>query len=249
MRGILMRYKIALIVVCCSITVACFAYLNREGIHRISDINSVTKIEQSKQKQLNANTQQPVSSANIENSQSTKVLDSPIEEINFDNYKSKGNKISNTDCYEPFNDSSYMSLEQTGRKNALGNPLYKFCLYAEGKLQGFYDAVTGRAYTQKRNRNKSGTQAPAPDGKYQVAKLVTYSPLPEVGVGRRFLQIDPLFPTGRTELGLHYDPSFEKLNGQDGTSGCIALTKKENLDKVLEYFGTYRPKYMFVDIE
>ncbi|MEM9927659.1 MAG: hypothetical protein AAF915_28690 [Cyanobacteria bacterium P01_D01_bin.50] len=237
-----MRYNLALIIVCCSITVGCFAYFNSEEIFGDT-------IEQLKQKQLNGNIGQKVSSSNIENSQPAPVLESSVKKISFDNYKSKKNKISNTECYEPFNESSYMSLEKTGRKNALGNPLYRICLYAEGKLQGSYDTVTGRAYSQKRNRNKSGIQAPAPDGKYQVAKLVTYVPHPEVGVGRRFVQIDPLFPTGRTELGLHYDPSFEKPNGQDGTSGCIALTKKQDLDKVLEYFGTYQPKYMFVDIK
>ena len=43
-------------------------------------------------------------------------------------------------------------------------------------------------------------------------------------VGGRFLPIEPLFPTGRYALGIHYDPSFQKTNGEDGTVGCIALT-------------------------
>ncbi len=238
-----MRYRFALIVVCCSIIVGCLAYLNDESTREIVDENVLTKIEF-----LTSFNKEKQYIANIKQSVSIPIVQSPIE-YNFDQLKFKTKEISGTDCYASVNPSSYMTLEKTGRKNALGNPLYKLCLYAEGQLKGAYHTVTGRFYTQNRNRNRSKTQAPAPDGKYKVAKHITYSPLPEIGVGQRFLQVDPLFPTARTELGLHYDPSFEKRNGQDGTSGCIALTSRANLDKVFQYFRTYRPKYMFVDIE
>lgn len=58
-----------------------------------------------------------------------------------------------------------------------------------------------------------------------------------------------LFQTGRSALGIHYDPSFEKKNGEDGTSGCIALKNKSELNKVLNYVRTYRPKYLQVNIQ
>ena len=233
-----MRYRLALLVVCCLMVVGCIADFTQKSKQEVGVPSHVNNSPTSKQKQSNVKRQKPV-----------KKLEPPVKEFNYDKLKFKREKVFNTDCYLSVNTSSYITLEKTGRKNALGNSLYQICLYAEGELKGSYDVVTGRAYTQKRNRNKSRTQAPAPDGKYKVAEQITYSPLAEMGVGGRFLQIHPQFRTARTEIGLHYDPSFEKPNGQDGTSGCIALTKRANLDKVLEYFRAYRPKYMFVDIE
>ncbi|CCI05967.1 hypothetical protein MICAD_1440022 [Microcystis aeruginosa PCC 7941] len=47
----------------------------------------------------------------------------------------------------------------------------------------------------------------------------------------------------------HYDPSFEKPNGEDGTSWCIALTNRADLDQVLNYVRTYRPQYLEVNIQ
>lgn len=181
------------------------------------------------------------------NSQESNSQESKSQESNSQELISKNLNIANNQCSAPANTSSYMRLETTGRKNALGNPLYELCLYAEGQLQGIYDTVTGRAYTQQNNRHRSGTQAPLPDGKYQIAENTLPGLKPESGT--EFLPIFPLFNTGRSKLGIHYDPSFEKNNGQDGTGGCLALTNKADLDKVLQYFHTYRPKYMSVDIE
>ncbi len=101
-----------------------------------------------------------------------------------------------------------MKLVPTGRKNALGNPLYKLIIYVQGREISSYDAVSGRAATQDKDRHRSGTEAPLPDGLYAVAKTYIRSSTPEVG--DRFLPIWPLFKTGRTDLGIHYDPSFEK---------------------------------------
>jgi hypothetical protein len=98
-----------------------------------------------------------------------------------------------------------------------------------------------------RNRHQAGTEAPLPDGKYQVAKTSVAGTIPEAG--DRFLAIQPLFRTGRSALGIHYDPSFEKNNGEDGTSGCIGLTNRGDLDFVLNYVRTYRPQYLEVKIQ
>ena len=118
--------------------------------------------------------------------------------------------------------SSYMTLTPTGLTNKLGNPLYQLSLYGNGQLIEAYMTVTGRAYTQNYNRHQAGTEAPLPEGKYRVAREPVPGTIPEVG--DRFLPIQPLFRTGRSALGIHYDPSFEKRNGEDGTSGCVALT-------------------------
>jgi hypothetical protein len=142
---------------------------------------------------------------------------------------------------------SYMTLTPTGQTNALGNPIYELRLYVNGNSVGTYNTVAGRAYTQNRNRHQAGTEAPLPDGRYQVARTSVAGTIPEAG--HRFLAIQPSFRTGRSALGIHYDPSFEKNNGEDGTSGCIGLTNRLELDEVLNYVRTYRPQYLEVKIQ
>jgi hypothetical protein len=82
-----------------------------------------------------------------------------------------------------------MILTPTEKTNKLSNPLYKLDLYANGELVTTYEVVTGRHDTQDRNRNKAGTEAPLPDGSYQVASSTIAGTHPEVG--RRFLPIQP----------------------------------------------------------
>ena len=103
---------------------------------------------------------------------------------------------------------NYMTLTPTSKANARGNPLYHLNLYVNGQLLKTYTSVSGRYNTQDRDRHRSGTEAPLPDGRYQVAKV----PIPGIiaEAGDRFLPIQPLFQTGRSALGIHYDPSFEK---------------------------------------
>ena len=139
-----------------------------------------------------------------------------------------------------------MTLERTKRTNALGNPLYKLYLYVNGKYFREFTTVTGRANTQDKKREQAGTQAPLPSGRYRVDRQPIPATTPEAG--KLFLPIEPLFRTGRTSLGIHYDPSFQKNNGEDGTSGCIGLISPEDLEQVLDYVQTYQPKYLQVNI-
>lgn len=150
-------------------------------------------------------------------------------------------KISLTNSLE---NKAYMTLTSVKRKNTMGNPIYLLSLYADGQKIGEYPAVTGRAYTQSRNRHISGTEAPLPTGRYSVATSIVPGTHPEVG--GRFLPIYPLFETGRSALGIHYDPSFDQNNGQDGTAGCVALTNKQDLDLILSFIRTYQPQYLEV---
>ncbi|MGK7873825.1 MAG: L,D-transpeptidase [Xenococcaceae cyanobacterium] len=73
------------------------------------------------------------------------------------------------DISELSESNNYIMLTSTGAVNKLENPLYQLQLYANGKLLASYKAVTGRAYTQNRNRHRAGTEAPLPEGKYKVA--------------------------------------------------------------------------------
>ena len=147
---------------------------------------------------------------------------------------------------QPLISDNYMFLQPTGQFNHYGNPLYELQLYANGQLIDTYKTVSGRYNTQNRDRNIAGTEAPLPNGRYSVAKHHIAGSHPEVG--GRFLAISPQFSTGRSALGIHYDPSFEKSKKDDGTAGCIALTNRNELDRVLNYIRTYQPKYLDVQL-
>lgn len=157
------------------------------------------------------------------------------------------NSAERENALRPFKQNNYMTLTPTTKINALGNPIYELRLYSDGKLYQTYPTVTGRSDTQTKDRNLAGINAPLPDGIYLVASFTVPGTADEVG--DNFLPIEPLFFTNRSELGIHVDPSFEKPNGEDGTSGCIGLTDKSDLDRVLDYVSTYHPEYLEVKIQ
>ena len=131
--------------------------------------------------------------------------------------------------------------------NKLGNPFYSLEAYQNGKLIDSFTSISGRAHTQTRNRHRRGTEAPLPDGVYLVGSHLTNGSLFEVG--GKFLPIYPRFSTGRTALGIHYDPSFNQNNGEDGTSGCIGLTTKTDRDLVQSFVLKYKPKTLVVELQ
>ncbi|MEM9925056.1 MAG: L,D-transpeptidase family protein [Cyanobacteria bacterium P01_D01_bin.50] len=153
-----------------------------------------------------------------------------------------------TGTINPLNNTgSFMTLTPTGQTNALNNPIYTLRLYANGELVDSFLTVSGRTHTQNRNRHQSGTEAPLPDGKYMVAKSTIPGAIAEAG--ELFLPIEPRFKTGRSALGFHVDPSFNKDNGEDGTAGCIGLIAREDLDKLLSFVGNYQPQFLDVKIQ
>lgn len=190
---------------------------------------------------LASNANKEISLSSPVNLSSNKSRTHENYELNKQLYKSQGNSIL------PINSGNYMTLTPTPQVNALGNPLYELRLYVHGKLFDHYLTVTGRAHTQTKNRHRSGTEAPLPDGTYKVARSPVAGTIPEAD--DRFLPIRPLFKTGRTDLGIHYDPSFEKNNGEDGTSGCIALTNRQDLEEVLNFVRIHQPQYIDVKIQ
>lgn len=140
-----------------------------------------------------------------------------------------------------------LRLVPSGYTNQQGNPIYSLEAYYNGKHYYTFEALTGRAYTQIRNRHRAGTEAPLPDGKYKVSPYSVLGTLAEVG--GRFIPVSPQFRTGRSALGIHYDPSYNLANGEDGTSGCIGLTTKENFEILRHFIATYQPQLLIVDIQ
>jgi hypothetical protein len=145
------------------------------------------------------------------------------------------------------NDCLRLVKDLTGRTNNLGNPIYKLEAFLNGQKVYSFDAIAGRNYTQNRNRHKSGTEAPLPDGNYIIGKKIVPGSIPEVG--ETFIPVYPKFKTGRTALGIHYDPSFNKNNREDGTSGCIGLTNKVDRDAINYFVIQYKPQLLIVDIQ
>jgi hypothetical protein len=145
------------------------------------------------------------------------------------------------------NDCLRLVKDTTGRTNNLGNPIYKLEAFFNGQKVYSLDAIAGRAYTQNRNRHQSGTEAPLPDGNYTIASKIVPGSIPEVG--ETFIPVYPKFKTGRSALGIHYDPSFNKNNREDGTSGCIGLTNKVDRDAINYFVTQYKPQLLIVDIQ
>lgn len=233
----------------------CFANIRQESNSQFTDVKPVISsqlptdaLTTRKRKQRNAAIGQIVSSPKVENSQPVSVELPLVQESGIENrVPLNGSQFYSINSKEPVKQGSYMTLMPMGGINALGNPFYRINLYANGHLLHSYPTVSGRAYTQNRNRDRAGTEAPLPDGKYKIARAPIPGTIPEAG--NLFLPIQPLFQTGRSALGIHYDPSFEKNNGEDGTSGCIALTNKGQLDDLLNYVRIYQPEYLEVNIQ
>jgi hypothetical protein len=148
----------------------------------------------------------------------------------------------------PLSGNNYLKLVKDPSKgtNDVGNPIYTLEAYVDGQKYQTFDVVSGTANTQNADRHLGNNAAPLPDGSYNVNKAITPGILPEVG--RTFIGIYPKFETGRTDLGIHLDPSFNQRNGYDGTAGCIGITTIADRDAINKFVIKYRPQNLFVKI-
>jgi hypothetical protein len=146
-----------------------------------------------------------------------------------------------------------LSRATSNPKNRFNNPIYKLTAYqSRGSRQTFQlNAVSGRAFTQNRNRYQTQTHAPLPDGSYTVAARVVNGTIPEVGG-----TMIPIFPKpgfnarmNRSALGIHWDPSFNQDKREDGTSGCVGLTTKQDYRRVRDFVLKYHPRSLEVRID
>lgn len=145
-----------------------------------------------------------------------------------------------------------LTPDSSNLQNRFNNPIYKLTAFRDKTSNHVFqfDAVTGRGFTQNRNRYKSNTEAPLPDGSYAVIPRVVKGYIREVGG-----TMVPIFPKSgfdprmrRTALGIHWDPSFERDKKEDGTSGCIGLTNKNDYHQVRDFILKYRPRSLEVKI-
>lgn len=121
-----------------------------------------------------------------------------------------------------------MLLSKSDKVNKFGNSIWLLTL---PNCKSF-KAVTGRANTQKLDRNQSGNHSPLPPGSYRVGRTHDTKGLNSELGGTWFIDLEPNFKTSRSQLGIHWDPSYERSKVDDGTAGCLALTNSEDLDGI-----------------
>lgn len=248
-----MLLKWGLVSLTCLVIISCTSKADEKQSKPLRQSKSISNIQLLANDVTTKKRQQWQEFLELQDASAESSLPSPIESplTRRDKLERLGSRdgisVPQANSLEPVRLNSYMTLTPTQTANTLGNPMYTLSLYANGRLLSTYPAVTGQASTQNKNRHQEGTEAPLPDGTYAVASSAI--PGTDSEVGERFLPIQPLFPTSRSDLGIHFDQSFEKRNGEDGTHGCIALTDKRNLDQVLDYVRTYQPQYLEVNIQ
>jgi L,D-transpeptidase catalytic domain len=171
----------------------------------------------------------------------------PVSDIS----KSSVDPVSRYQCNSTNN---HLFLGNGTAKNKYGNPIYTLHLCVGGKERRSYEIVTGRSFTQQKNRNQSGTHSPLPNGKYRMSSGLTQGMVVEVGrvdglsVSQPFLPISPLFGTGRSALGIHVDPSYNRDPKEDGTSGCIGLTNPADFKSLWSEIKQYQVRDLQVAI-
>lgn len=111
------------------------------------------------------------------------------------------------------------------------------------------NALTGRANRQSSDRNVAGNKSPLPKGAYAIDEYgIAAGPFPDPELGKGYwIPIMPLFNTNRSALGFHQDPSWGKMNGESGTSGCIGLENAKQTAVLLDWIRQYRIKKLTVE--
>lgn len=135
----------------------------------------------------------------------------------------------------PLSNAPFLILKKSAQTiKTTKDPIWTLQLISkDGTVLDSLQAVTGRASRQAANRHTAGTKSPLPAGTYRIDRAgIERGPFSDPELGRGYwIPITPLFATGRSDLGFHVDPSWGKLNGESGTSGCIGL---ENTDATVK---------------
>ena len=121
-------------------------------------------------------------------------------------------------------------LERTDRQlQTTGDPIWNLRIEIPGEPLRRFDAVSGRANRQSADRDRMGSRAPLPVGRYSVGAVepLTDGAYPEIGPV--WISIEPTFVTGRRVLGIHLDPSAGLRNANSGTLGCIGLVNRADM--------------------
>ena len=117
-----------------------------------------------------------------------------------------------------------LELRRSGRNDNQGAPIWILQLRAEGSIRQQWPASASAAAHQQLDRRWSpGNGSPLPKGRYRVGP-------PEPWGSDIWLQLDPLFPTSRSALGIH--------NCYPGV-GCICLPDRQQLGSLADAVRRY----------
>ena len=123
-----------------------------------------------------------------------------------------------------------ISLSRTERHlEATGDPVWELALLIPGQPPRRFDALVGRAARQAADRDRLGSQAPLPKGRYRISEVTEIQGGDNPELGRlHWIGLEPQFATARRGLGIHHDPSAGLGRGS-GTDGCIGLIQGNDL--------------------
>lgn len=115
----------------------------------------------------------------------------------------------------------------------------------------------GKQYFRVGSQSRSGSLEPLPEGKWNLGNLEWASGKPgdfsrswpdrNDGLGPIWVSMTPTFSTTRSAIGFHLDNNANR--GLPGTSGCVGLATKSDLNKFVSWFGNPKssPKVAYVD--
>ncbi|BAZ40897.1 SH3 type 3 domain protein [Calothrix sp. NIES-4101] len=113
-----------------------------------------------------------------------------------------------------------------------------------GKVINTVRAVSGRANKQTPS-HIAGSQTPLPFGIYKFDFLGSVE-FKGGEFGGVWSPVTPIFKTGRSEIGVHYDPSALLNNADSGTAGCFATPTTKEKDIMTNFIRTYKPTHLIV---
>ena len=117
-----------------------------------------------------------------------------------------------------------LELRRTGSSYDNGDPIWLLQLRDGGQVQQQWQAVASAKRHQQLDRRWSpGNGSPLPKGTYRVGE-------PEPWGADLWLQLDPLFPTSRSALGIH--------NCYPGI-GCICIPDRQELSDLADAVRRY----------
>ena len=128
----------------------------------------------------------------------------------------------------PANESVLVVNRTTRPLARTGDPIWSLRLESLGQPVQHVDAVSGRAHRQNADRHRSGIRAPLPAGCYSLGPVEPLGPADPRELGPIWIGIEPQFPTGRGQLGIHLDPSANR-NANSGTLGCVGLIRWDDM--------------------
>ncbi len=115
---------------------------------------------------------------------------------------------------------------------------------SNGKTIKTVRAVSGRANKQTPS-HVEGTQTPLPFGIYKFDFPGSVE-RKDGEFGGVWSPVTPTFKTGRSEIGIHYDPSALLNNANSGTAGCFATPTVAERETMTSFIRNHKPTHFVV---